>query len=50
MFAACALPEAFLQREQWQYLKPVSGAVISNLTVPQRQLPVSLSDAMSLST
>src|SRR5262245_15811048 len=46
MFAAWALPEAFLQREQWQYLKPVSGALISNLTAPQRQLPLILSDAM----
>src|SRR5215831_4940306 len=48
MFAACAAPEAFLQREQWQNLKPVSGGVISNLTVPQRQEPVILSDAMSV--
>jgi hypothetical protein len=37
------VPECLRHREQWQWLDRVNGAVTSNRTPPQRQLPRTVS-------
>ena len=40
MFAACADPDRFRQREQWQYWKKRHGGRIAYVTAPQLHEPV----------